>query len=300
MRKIILTLLVLSSLLFNPNIVHAASTTIGFSPQLGSFDKSFTVSLVIDGHGDKFNAAQATVVIPSNLAIKDLILGDCNFSFLKTPSIQQPSFTGIILNKYSTKCTIYTLVLVPISKGNATISLSKVSVKRYGDASNILSSTQEGKYSLNAALKAPSVLGTSTTDASQNGLYTLNLKIITAGDTPVTKATVNLNSLAKKNQVKTTTDANGLAIFKDVKDGIYSVIIEKDGSKIGETIINVSGQNHVLTLSINIDAQKNNPLMKKYNPFLDIFYNYPLFIICSLLIGLLLGVFITIALIKKK
>src|SRR5258708_18625126 len=86
----------------------AANTTIGPSPEIGSYGKPFTVNMVIDGHGEKFNAAQATVTLSSNLKVKDLTLGDCNFSFLHTPSAQDPSFAGIIISTYSTKCTAYT------------------------------------------------------------------------------------------------------------------------------------------------------------------------------------------------
>src|SRR5258708_9599806 len=125
-------------------LVHpafATGSTIAPSPSTGSFGKPFTVNVVVDGQGDKFNAAQATVNITSNLKIQDVELGDCNFSFLKTPSVENPSFAGIIISTYSTKCTAYTLTLAPIQKGKTTITLTKGSVKRYGDAKEILSST---------------------------------------------------------------------------------------------------------------------------------------------------------------
>ena len=69
---------------------YAESATIGFSPATGSFGKEFVVSLLVDGHGDKFNAAQATVHASSSLAIKDLVLGDCHFSFLKHQVLKTP------------------------------------------------------------------------------------------------------------------------------------------------------------------------------------------------------------------
>ncbi len=137
----------------------AASTTMDLSPQSGSYGKPFTVNLVIDGHGDKFNAAQATVALSPNLKIQNLVLGDCNFSFLHTPTIQTPSFAGVILSSSATKCTVYTLTLVPVAKGNGSISLTKASVRRFGDAANVLSSTHNATYTLTAALKAPAVLG---------------------------------------------------------------------------------------------------------------------------------------------
>src|SRR5258708_32823465 len=75
----------------------AASSTIGFSPETGYITKPFTVDVVVNGHGDKFNAAEATVTFSSNLKIKDLTLGNCNFSFLHTPTVQNPSFAGVII-----------------------------------------------------------------------------------------------------------------------------------------------------------------------------------------------------------
>src|SRR5260221_6385566 len=122
-KTLIIVLAVISLLLTISNReAYAANTTIGLSPSTGSFGKSFKVDLVIDGHGDRFNAAQAKVDVLSNLAIQDLVLGDCNFSSLKTPSTQDPSFTGIIISTYSTKCTVYTLILVPTAIGRGTIT----------------------------------------------------------------------------------------------------------------------------------------------------------------------------------
>jgi hypothetical protein len=185
---------------------YAESATIGFSPATGSFGKEFVVSLLVDGHGDKFNAAQATVHASSSLAIKDLVLGDCHFSFLKTPGTQDPSFAGVILSTYSTKCTVYKLTLVPVAKGNASLSLAEVSVKRYGDAGNILSSTQNGSYTLTAALKAPAVPGDQAKEKSQEGLYAVYLNVLSEKNTPVSNATVILTPVEGKTRKQATTN----------------------------------------------------------------------------------------------
>lgn len=282
--------------IFSVKTSFAASTTIGFSPDKGSFGKPFSVDLVIDGHGDKFNATQATVTPSSNLAIKDLSLGDCNFSFLKTPTIQNPSFAGIIISTYANKCTAYTLTLVPVKKGTATILLSKGSVKRYGDAANILSSINDASYNLTAALKDPQVLGTQTL---QNNRYAVNLTILNSENTPASDVTVTLNSVSNKNNQTKNTDPSGKVQFTNIKKGIYEAIVMKNNTKIGANIINVSGTNHVLALSINLAAQKNNSLLKT-GSLLNSLASNPLFIGIALLIGIALGIGVTILILKLK
>ncbi len=280
-------------------LVHpafATGSTIAPSPSTGSFGKPFTVNVVVDGQGDKFNAAQATVNITSNLKIQDVELGDCNFSFLKTPSVENPSFAGIIISTYSTKCTAYTLTLAPIQKGKTTITLTKGSVKRYGDAKEILSSTVNGAYTLTGIAKDAATLGTETKNTSQNGLYTVNLKVI-ASNNPVQNASVALNSVSKENNQQATTDITGTAHFSNLKSGVYDAAVKQGFNKVGETIVNVSGQNHVLSLTINLDAQKNNPLMKA-GSFLASLATNPLLLIGMLVIGIIVGVSIALLIVK--
>ena len=277
----------------------AASTTLGMSPQSGSFGKPFSVDLVIDGHGDKFNAAQATVNLSANLKMQNLVLGDCNFSFLTTPSLQNPSFAGVILSSSATNCTVYTLTLVPVAKGNGSISLTKASVRRYGDAVNVLSSTQNGTYTLTAALKAPAEPSTNMMN-SQNGLYTVVLKISSSQDTPVTPATVLLKQVSGTQQQQATTDATGTVQFSNLKTGIYDATIEENNTKVGENIINVSGANHVLMLGINLKGEHNNPLLKSAHPLLTTLATSPFLIAGMLLIGVTVGTVLALVLTKLK
>lgn len=275
----------------------AANATMSFSPQSGTIDKPFTVNLVIDGHGEKFNAAEAKLTIPNNFKIKDLVLGDCNFSFLKTPSIQHTSFQGVILSKYATKCTVYSLTLIPVTKGKASITLSEGSIKRYGDAAELFSSSQNGTYTITNVSQA-SVLGAQTTKQPDKNLYSVTLHIVTQKDNPVTNAKVTLSPVSKKDEVKGTTDSKGMVLFSNIKSGIYSVIVEKNGNKVGETIINVSGTNHTLTLSIDLSTQKDNPLLK--HSFFDDLSSSPLVIGGILLSGIIVGVAIPILFSKIK
>jgi hypothetical protein len=110
---------------------YAASGTIGVSPTSGAIytlSNLFSVDLVIDGHGDAFNAAQATVNVSTGAQIENLILGDCHFSYVTTPTTTDPSFVGVILGGSSKKCTVYTLVLNPTAQ-TTTIDITNARLK---------------------------------------------------------------------------------------------------------------------------------------------------------------------------
>ncbi len=273
----------------------AANTTMIFSPSTGTYDKAFSVSLVINGNGDKFNAVQATVSLSNNLAIQDLTYGDCNFSFLKTPSIQNPTFEGIIPGSYSTKCAVFTMTLIPIAKGTGSINISKATVRRYGDAAEVLSLTQNGSYTLSAAISAPTSMQLKNT--SKTDLYTLYFKVSSSNLTPVSKASVILNQISSKSQTQGTTGNSGVAHFSNLVQGLYDVVIKEDVNKVGEEVINVTGSNNVLSLGINLTTQKSNPLMRKPSLLNSISSN-PLFIIGILIIGIILGVVVAVVVLK--
>jgi len=142
-------------------IQQAASVrtaTINTSPSSGTFfvNQEFTVDLVIDGGGETFNAAQATVAVSGNLSVKSLTitptsLGGCNFAFAnlrKTPTAIDPSFAGAILNGSSLHCILYTLTLQATTQEAGTITLKSGSVKSYVNHNEILLSMQDGSYSI--------------------------------------------------------------------------------------------------------------------------------------------------------
>lgn len=295
MRKIayILFLFLLFSFTLGVKQVSAAQSIIGVSPQKGTFGKPFSINVTIDGHGDKFNAAQATVTLSANIAIQNLILGDCDFSFLTSPSVQDPSFAGIIFSNYKRECTLYTLSLVPTAKGTGAINFSHASIKRYGDAANVLSTVQNGSYTLTAALKAPTVAGNLTD--SHNGLYSLNLNIVDTKNVPITNATVNLTSVSSNKLLRTTTDTNGLAHFANLQEGIYdAVIANNSNNKIDETIINVTGKNHVMTLGISVAENLDTSKLKNAWQILSNHKWTPLLSIGMLLLGIIIGTGIAI------
>src|SRR5438132_1713995 len=97
-NKILLPILTLLVLFVAP-AAHAASAIISITPYTGSYPVGapFSVDLVIDGKGEGFNAAKATVAVSSALQINNIILGDCHFSFITTPTTTDPSFVGALL-----------------------------------------------------------------------------------------------------------------------------------------------------------------------------------------------------------
>ena len=211
-KKILLLTLSLLPLALTPG-AYAASTTMSLSPATGSFDagNAYSVDLVIDGNGDAFNAAKATVEVSAGLQINDVFLGDCNFSFITTPTATNPSFVGAILGDSSGQCTVYTLSLTPVAQGTGLITISGASVKKYGSAEEILQSAQNGTYTLNSASGSSSEGDTPTQETTESsdqsinqtasivpesepGLTTVVLKVVDNNNNPVSGATVSLST----------------------------------------------------------------------------------------------------------
>jgi hypothetical protein len=134
------------------------TATISIIPSSGTYapGQDFTLSLVIDGGGQTFNAAQATVSVSSNLSIQSLTItpqgsGGCNFTFVKTnktPSASNPSFAGGILQGFSNLCTLYTMVVRGTSNGPASVTIGQSSVKGYDSHGEILQTTLSGIYTI--------------------------------------------------------------------------------------------------------------------------------------------------------
>jgi hypothetical protein len=299
MRKRVFVFLFSLFLLFlSVQSSFAAGATIVLSPQSGSFGKAFRIDLVIDGQGDKFNAAQSNVDLSSNLKVDDLVLGDCNFSFLHTPTGQNPSFAGVMLSTYATKCTAYSLTVVPVEKGKGTITLSKGSVRRYGDAKEILSSAGIGTYTLTGIGKVTGDANVNVSGAPKDNSYSVIFKVISAENTPIQGDTVQLSSVGKKSEKSATTDSSGKVQFRGLKSGVYDATVLSNGRKVGETIINLSGANHVVELGINLGMQKNNPLMKDTQSFLAKLTASPVMMGGVLVLGILLGIVIAVVVVK--
>jgi hypothetical protein len=296
--KLLSTFLFLSSfLIFSTQPALAAGASIGFTPQKGSYDKPFKINLVIDGHEEKFNAAGATVKLPSQLKVQDLVLGDCNLSFLTTPTAKNLSFEGVILSSYATKCTVYTITAVPTEKGKAELNISSGKVKRYGDAAEIFSGKQNAVYTITGVSKVKEVQGAKDKNTEKKN-YALTLTVHAKDPKQLENAEVVLTPVSKKNITKTKIDKNNSVHFANLTPGIYDVTVESNNKKVGETIINVSGENHTMQVGIDLDTQKNNPLMKDAQSFFAKISNNPLILGSILLFGIILGIIIAILIMK--
>ena len=137
-----------------PGITNPPSpVTIGAAPASASavVGDPFSIDVVIDGGGQEFNAAEATVTVSANLSVTGIstpATNPCNFVYTDSPATTDPSFAGAMLGTSSTQCTVYTLNITPLSAGTGTITFTNASVKAYSDNSEILSYVIDGSYTL--------------------------------------------------------------------------------------------------------------------------------------------------------
>ena len=108
-----------------------------------------------------------------------------------------------------------------------------------------------------------------------------------------------MSSVDKKTPDVGQTNEKGEVTFTDLKKGIYDVTVEQNNRKVGENIINVSGSHTVLSLGINLDTQKNNPLLKDANTLFAMITASPYLNGGVLVLGVLLGIGISLVVIKR-
>lgn len=275
-KLILLPLLVFSSLFLAP-FTYAASSIMSITPSTGSYtlgNTPISSSLVIDGKGQAFNAAKASVTLSPNLQLSNLILGDCDFAFIQTPTTTNPSFIGAILGGSSNTCTVYTLELTPLAPGSADVTLSNASVKKYITGEELLQSIQNATYSLSSSQGSSGQTPTGSTNnssptptvtQSNPGLSTIVLTMLDNDNKPISDATVTISNSTQVSssqdgqtqtessgppKIQAKTDANGIVQITNVPPGIHSVEIQKDGKPIASKILNVSENNPVMKLGI--------------------------------------------------
>jgi len=142
------------------------TATMIVNPSIGSYvvGQTFSMEVVIDGGGQSFNASQADITFSSNLTVQSLIINDvasggCNFTYVntrKTPTVSSPSFAGAILNGSSTHCKVFSVVILANSAGSGSIALSKTAVKSALNHNDILSTVQNGSYSISVSVSPTS------------------------------------------------------------------------------------------------------------------------------------------------
>jgi hypothetical protein len=264
----------LAGVLAIANPVTAYAATINLSPSSGTYPatRPFSVAMVINEQTDSFNAAQAGVTVSNNLTVADLVLGDCGFSFVKTPTIQDPSYVGVLLGSSKKSCTVYTLTLIPSGSDDGTVTLSDASVKRYGDAKELITAVSLGKYSVGSAsigTLLSEILPNNTTDnqlipvtnaaatiqsGQDQSAYTVDIKVTDDSNNPLKNATVQLSpQLQAKDtaQQTTTTNDKGVATFKGVSPNVYTVEATSGDKLIAQAVFNAKGSNQQLTLGIH-------------------------------------------------
>jgi len=281
----------------NSGSVNAAS--IFPLPDKGNYSvgQTFTTSIIINGEGTAFNAAKVNIVPSENIQIQDIILGDCDFAFVNTPTINSPSFTGVILGDSSTKCTVYTLTLKALSSGQEYLSLSNGSVKAYKKSTEILSSLKNGVYTMSGSsntqanstsgagrlierLNKPQVEGNTGSD------YKVIFGVKNEDGSPLPGTMVVLVSQESK-EYRELSDAQGIVEFSNIPKGIYKVkTVFKDG-KTSEKVLNIDGANK--TIALGVQAKK-----KAFD------YRWLLLLLIPLLFGVTVFIYLRIKRAKNK
>jgi len=280
-----LTLFIIGFFLFSSSQkIYAAGAGIKINPASGVFTtgKTFTADVVVDGGGTAFNAVKANVNIPSNLSIQNIVMGNCGFAFVVTPTVSNPSFTGVILGGSSTNCTVYTLDLKFNSGGSADISISGASIKSFKGAQEISSYSQGAAFSSSTPFTVTTfptipIEPTLAPIVGKNGarLYDVALTVVDSNGQPLPNAEVILDPISKSGETANNpnisqqtafTDANGKVIFAQVSQGIHSFQVNYNNQQIAQNILNVSGKNREVVLGIT-KQNKNFPIWWLLLPF---------------------------------
>lgn len=265
-----------AALLLQTATVYASAASIRVAPSSNNLQvgNTYTVDVKVQGDGQAFDTASATVTASSNLTVNSVILGNCGFSFVKTPIVSDLTFKGAILGGSSEDCTAYSLTLQPNAVGTGTITITEGSViSASSPSTQIISSVQNGNYAISSqgsnnpvptSVPAQPVeptpyqfiksVSAATMDAriaqidnltANSGTYSLQLTLIDSSDKPAVGRTVYLSD-----SVLGTTDKNGQLTANDIKEGIYAVKIMDGDKTTAEEVINVSSTPGTQTLSI--------------------------------------------------
>jgi hypothetical protein len=266
MKKIYFFILALGFFFLVNNAMAAGTASIYPVPNTGTYgiNDIINIDIVVDGNGTAFNAAKAVVIPSGNVSVQDVTLGNCGFAFVNTPSVQNLSFTGVILGDSSTKCTAYKMRLKVIGQGNASLTIINGSIKAYKKANEILGELRNASFTINApSSKAASSqtitttnteLPTTTTNQTEPSTYTLILTVKDDSGMPVKDALAVLKSEASATDrpvyQSESSKENGIVEFANIPKGIYSVETNYKNKKLAENVIAVNGQTPTITLGI--------------------------------------------------
>jgi hypothetical protein len=225
----------------------AANATLTADPSSGSYStvQEFQVDVKINGGGLLFNAAKSTVSISPSVKLQQLTIGDCNFSFVRTPTLSDPSFAGVILGNYSNGCTVYTLSLVPQYPGIGYVSFSTSEVKQYKTAKELLSGTTEGRYSFSGGSQVSAPTPTQPPNI-EGGVKYYDITYIPESNKN-TRVALDPNTAGEKTQTIIAGAQGASVTFSKVPEGIHTLKTSSNGKELSSQIINVEGSNKNLT-----------------------------------------------------
>lgn len=262
--------------LFSNQKVFAANGNISVSPQSGSYavGSIFSANISINGGGTPFNAAKATVLTSQTLNITDLTIGDCGFAFVKTPTITDLSFAGVLLGSATQSCTLYTLKIKAINPGAAYILLSDASIKSYKGALELTSSIQSGNYTFNniSSTNSISVLQATPTQAPKldtkgNKLYDVLYSVTLPNNIPPSAVTTTLDStLPTQTTIDTSSQTNSKTLkltFNNIPQGVHKLTSVYRNQPIADQIVTLSGNNKDLVFGAST-TKEGNPYLMQY------------------------------------
>lgn len=247
--------------LFFCGSAFAANGTISVVPSSGNYytGESFDADVRIDGGGESFNAAEATVSVSENLKIDRLTLGDCGFAFVDTPTVASPSFVGVNLGSSTNSCTLYTLTLSVVGQNSGFVYISDASLKSYQGANELLSKVNNSSYSLGSSQSVIQIAPPSPTQAPivtslGEKVYTL-VYTISAKDGRASEYEVYLDPNQPNQTVSEVNPLPGdntvlAAIFEDVPEGVHTIEIRDKDQLLSSEIVNIEGPNREVNFGV--------------------------------------------------
>lgn len=250
---------------------HAAGGSIVLSPVSGSFSAGSTITteLKIDGGGIPFNAAKATVRLQPNQNIQDLIIGDCDFSFIKTPTISDPSFVGVLLGDSRDSCVAYSLTFTAQTAGTQGITLSDGSIKAFQGAYELLTGLTDASFTITGTSQSNSISSAPITPTtapartpSGERLYSVKYSFVVPEKINVTEVTALLDT-QMPTETKVLAKAKGgsparLSVtFENVLEGVHTLKALHKGKILAEQIVNVTGENKDIVLGSTVTPKSN-------------------------------------------
>lgn len=248
----------------------AANGSISLNPQSGSYavGSIFSANIKISGGGTPFNAAKATVLTSQTLTVTNLTIGDCGFAFVKTPTIDDISFAGVILGDSIRSCTLYSLKIKAVNPGTAYILLSDASIKSYNDALELISSVQSGNYTFNTTSSTnsvsvfqPTVTQAPSLDPNGNKLYDVFYSVTLPNNIPPSEVTTTLDSIVPTQTTIATSSQDNSKIlkitFNNIPQGVHKITSVYRNQPIANQIVTISGNNKNLVFGTSTIKEKN-------------------------------------------